>query len=121
MSKGILWEIGGKTRTLRFTLNALRDAEKALGKSAITFFADPALLLASIDAQVTLAWAGLRHEDMTLTLEGAGDLLQAALEGGATIGDIAEKLAQAVAECRLFGKPKEGDAPADPPTAAPAA
>lgn len=60
-----------KTRTLRFTLNALAEIEDKLGV--------PLSKLGEVDlgikaAQVML-WAGLLHEDETLSLKQVGDMV----------------------------------------------
>lgn len=71
-----------KPRRLRFDINALADAEEALGGS-----------LASLGEQMgirplrALIWAGLKWEDPQLSIRQAGDLIQQYLEHG---GDPAE-------------------------------
>jgi len=104
-----------RERHLRFDFNALADLEQALGVSLANLPKDPgALGLRHVRAFV---WAGLRHEDPTLTVAGAGDLLQALVEGGGDLAAMATKLTEALA---LAGYARQaGVAPAEPAPLAP--
>jgi hypothetical protein len=60
-----------RERTLKFDYNSLCDVETATGRNV-------AARLTSIDFTLLrgLLWAGLKHEDPDLTLEGVGELIR---------------------------------------------
>lgn len=64
-------EIGGKTRTLKFDLNALVEVEDRLKLGGMNEVI-PLLERISIRAVRCLLWAGLVHEDPTLTEKDVG-------------------------------------------------
>jgi hypothetical protein len=67
-----------RDRTIVMSFNALCDAEEKLGVSLIT---TSDIDLTSLRSLRALLWAGLKHEDPTLTLEKVGDIITAT-EGG---------------------------------------
>lgn len=109
-------ELGGRSRRLRFDMNALAELEGVLGRSVAEVISGDgqALGFASMRA---LMWAGLRHEDRGITLERAGLLMQQAIESGMTLADLLAKVSEAVTSCGVFGGGKEEGATADPPPA----
>ncbi len=100
-----------KPRRIRFDINALSDAEEALGMGL------GALMQSQMGIRVirALLWAGLRWEDRGLTLERTGTLIQQYIESGDTLEDLGEKLTQALVASGLFGKP-EGNVEAEAAT-----
>lgn len=64
-------EVGGKDRTLKFDLNALAEVEDRLKLGGINDVI-PLLERISIRAVRCLLWAGLAHEDPTLTEKDVG-------------------------------------------------
>lgn len=64
-----------RVRTLKFTFNAFAEFEALTGKSIQQVFQDQEALGFGLMRQ--LLWAGLIHEDKTLTVEQAGDLMEA--------------------------------------------
>lgn len=60
-------------------------------------------------------WAGLRHEDKSLTLESVGDLLETAAEKGLDITVCITKIFEAIMKCNSF-KALGREAPAQPAT-----
>ena len=96
MSKiGVTLEID-KPRTLRYGMNALVKIEEMLGKSITKLDLDNI----SIKDLRTIVYAGLFHEDNTLSPEKVGELIDEHSE----IGVVAEKLGEAVT--LAFGKGK---------------
>jgi hypothetical protein len=82
-------ELGGKTRHIRFTFNALVALEEELGIpiSEIGNILSGSVSLTNLRR---LVWAGLIHEDEELTQKQVGDMLSPDI-----IFMIAEKLAKA--------------------------
>ena len=83
-------ELGGKTKHLRYTFNALVALEEKLGCS----LSDIGTLLTgsvSVTKLRTLIWAGLIHDDKELTEEQVGEWLDLT-----SISEIAEKFAEAL-------------------------
>jgi len=94
-----------RERHLRYDINALADLEQVLG---INLAQPVGLHQIGLNALRGFLWAGLKHEDPTLTLAGAGTLLQDHLAAGRDIVDVAAKMREAM---DLAGfKPKEGGA-----------
>ena len=109
-------DLGGRSRRLRFDMNALADLEGVLGRSVAEVLSGDGNAL-GFAAMRALMWAGLKHEDRGLTLERAGLLMQGAIESGMSLADLLAKISEAVTSCGVFGGSKDGDAPADPPPA----
>ena len=65
-----------RTRTLKFTFNAFAEFENLTGKSIQGVFADTENL--GFNMMRNLLWAGLMHEDATLTGKKAGELMELA-------------------------------------------
>jgi hypothetical protein len=70
-----------RERHVVLSFNALCDVEKAIGRNPFAMDADSQIDLSSPNTIRAYLWAGLRHEDPTLTLEQTGDLLEST-EGG---------------------------------------
>jgi hypothetical protein len=114
---GVPIELGGRSRRLRFDMNALSDLETALGRSVAEVLSGDGQSL-GFAAMRALVWAGLKHEDRGLTLERAGSMMQQAIDDGGTIADILGKVSEAITACGVFSGEKAGDSPADPPATA---
>lgn len=69
-AKTVEIELGGKIRTLKYDLNALRQAEIACG--GISPLMDPERLFKTPSMLRSFVWAGLLHEDNELTEEQVG-------------------------------------------------
>jgi len=92
-----------KPRKLRFDINALSDAEEALGVG-IGAILQQNLGIRTIRA---LLWAGLKWQDHGLTLQRAGTLLQKYIEDGGDLSVLEGKLVEALIGSGLFGKQEE--------------
>jgi len=113
----VTMELGGRTRRIRFDMNALSDLEGALGKSVADILGGDGRSL-GFSAIRALVWAGLRHEDRGLTLERVGTMIQQSIEGGMTLAGVLEKVSEAIAACGVFASEKASDTASDPPTTA---
>lgn len=103
-----------RPRTLVISLNALCKAEEVTGESFLA--GEPAF--SSIRVMRALVWAGLLHEDPTLTLDQVGDLIE---EAGTDVilGKIITAYSASMPEADEDG---EGDdEESDPPTPQPGA
>jgi hypothetical protein len=81
-----------RTRHLKFTPNALADAEERMGVGYYSMIAPP---LAGIRTIRCLLWAGLKWEDRSLTPEKIGNILDEVRERDP---DVLFKMDQAIAD-----------------------
>jgi len=88
---GVAIELNGKTRQLRYDLNALAEIEERLGIP----LAELANVTVSIKTIRTLLWAGLIHEDAELKETDVGAWIG---PGGMSMTDAMEKVGKALAE-----------------------
>ena len=65
-----------RTRTLKFTFNAFAEFEGLTGKSIQGVFSDAENI--GFSMMRNLLWAGLMHEDPSLTVKKAGELMETA-------------------------------------------
>lgn len=93
-----------KPRFLRFDINAIADLEEATGKSLMELMDENNI---GISAMRALLWAGLKHQDKLLTLQRAGELIQAFIVNGGSLATLMEKVAKAITSSGAFGTPKE--------------
>jgi len=95
MKKGVTYQLD-TPRTLRYGMNALAKIEDITGKSLMS------LDLNSVGVKDLLAiiYAGLYHEDKTLTIETVGDLI----DEYSNLQEVADKVGEALTEA--FGKDK---------------
>lgn len=97
MKRGIAINLD-KPRTLRYGINALVKIEDLTGKSLMSLD----LNSVGIKDLRIIIYAGLYHEDDSLTPELVGDLI----DEYSDITEISEKLGEALTEA--FGKPTKG-------------
>ncbi len=95
-----------RERTLILSFNALCRAEEVTG---INFLMGE-FTFSSVRVMRALVWAGLLHEDPTLTLEACGDMIE---EAGAD--NVAKTIIEAFAAAMPTTKPEDED-DVDPPT-----
>jgi hypothetical protein len=84
-----------KPRNLRFGIQDCIDMENMLGLSLGEVV--HRLGTVSITVMRGALWAGLKHEEPDLTLQAAGDLLEAHLEGGGKMSVVSTALSKAIA------------------------
>tara|TARA_R110002020_G_scaffold455087_1_gene671103 strand:- start:205 stop:579 length:375 start_codon:yes stop_codon:yes gene_type:complete len=65
-----------RVRTLKFTFNAFAEFETMTGQSIQGVFSDSESI--GFNMMRNLLWAGLTHEDATLTVKKAGELMELA-------------------------------------------
>ena len=63
-----------RVRTLKFTFNAFAEFEELTGSSIQTVFQDPEKI--GFGSLRNLLWAGLTHEEPTLTVKKVGELIE---------------------------------------------
>ncbi len=115
IKKSVLVDIFDKPRNIRFDVNAISDLEELLGMGVGEIVGNPKV--SGFRTVRGLVWAGLKHEDPTLTPQKAGDLMQDFMERtGKGIDVIASTVSKAILESGAFDTKKK----ADPQTGEPA-
>lgn len=88
-------DFGGKSRTLRFDLDAMLAIEAQTGKTTGQVLADLASL--SFSTLAWCLWAGLKHEDATLTPKLTVKMLRTYIdEPGASLARLRKAVSQAI-------------------------
>lgn len=107
MSRNVLVALD-RERHLRFDVNAVCDLETALGFSLGELFGPGRAGLTVIRAAM---WAGLKHEDASLSIAGAGNLLQGYLDRGGSFAQVGEWIREALALAGFGGNADDAKAP----------
>ncbi len=95
-----------KRRSFRFDINALADFEQVTGMGFGQLMSTKAVFATAR----ALLWAGLKHEDRTLTVEDAGRLLSRYIkEGKGSIDVVLTACFEAANEQGAFGETGTGD------------
>ncbi len=93
-----------KTRHLKFSINAISDADrvfrKEYGKSIAEFIQPGEPIIFDI-ARVIL-WAGLKWEDPSMTIEKAGDLIELWSTSGNKPEDLVKAISEGLLENPMF-------------------
>ena len=90
--------LNGRDYPLRFSINALCCLEEKTGLSLAQ------LQSAQFSCLRGLIWCGLMEAEKGLTLEGAGELLDAHLQSGGDLQAVADTLAAALEDACFFPK-----------------
>ena len=90
--------LNGRDYPLRFSINALCCLEEKTGLSLSQ------MQSAQFSCLRGLIWCGLMEAEQGLTLEGAGDLLDAHLRSGGDLHSVSDTLAAALADACFFPK-----------------
>ncbi len=90
--------LNGRDYPLRFSINALCCLEEKTGLNLSR------LQSAQFSCLRGLIWCGLMESEKGLTLEAAGDLLEAHLRSGGEIQAVSDTLAQALGDACFFPK-----------------
>lgn len=102
-----------RVRTLKYDLAALGDMEGRLDKPLVNVYAD--ILRRGINATTVALWAGLKHEDPSMTTNLARKLLQAYLDRGGKFQPVTDAIEKAFKAAGVFDKDDdEGNAPPEP-------
>ncbi len=91
--------LNGREYPLRFSVNALCCLEEKTGRGLSSLQSDR---LSCIRA---LLWCGLMESEKGLTLEGAGELLDAHLRAGGSLSQVSAILSEALSDACFFPKP----------------
>lgn len=97
-----------KPRQLRFDLAAVRDLEAAMGGRPLAAIIGD-LSQVGVNAMVMALWAGLQHEDPSITQKWVEKRLQAYIERRKSLRAIARALNDALDETGLFRSEDEGN------------
>ena len=89
-------EIGGRALVLRYTVNSMCVVEELAGGSLAEAFE------ADFTAVRLRLWGALIDRQQGLTLREAGELLDAHLRGGGTLGEIVDACAEAMRRAGFF-------------------
>ena len=89
-----------KVRTLRFTIDAVDELERALGVGLDQLWANKQRIV----ALVALLYHGLKHEDASLTEKRVRRMLQAAIERGEDVTEINERVLEALFASGVYGR-----------------
>lgn len=100
---GVTFEAAGKSRTLRFSINALCDLEDQTGLG-VTELVEQLQSKPKMTFIRVCFWAGLREHDPDLNLASAGNVVEAL-----GLAEAAKILGQAVASAFPTPMEKEGD------------
>jgi hypothetical protein len=99
-----------QSRRLYFDLKALRALDRVMGEVGI----QPTLELLRAVNFTTLEralWAGLIHDEPTLTVNLVSKRLESFVEAGGDVGELFALAYKAVNECRVFVRKSAGDIP----------
>jgi len=82
----IEFEVGGKTKRLRYDVNSIADIEDTAGVGVFSLIADQKRI--GFSSLRVLFWGGLKHEDRGITLDRTGLILKQLMEDGKTFDDL---------------------------------
>jgi len=93
----------GVERNLRFDINALADFEEKTGMGISKLMHTSAVYAATR----ALLWAGLKHEDPSLTTERVGEYMSLFIRSGRNVNELTMEAMAAAQEQGAFGEPDE--------------
>lgn len=96
--------LNGREYTLRYTVNAVCCLEEKMGAGL------ESLMRTQLSCLRGLLWCGLMENHPGVTLERAGEMLQAHLEQGGSLRAVADILAAALEDAGFFRQPGTGRA-----------
>ena len=88
-----------KPRHVRFTLNAVTDAEALTGKNLLSL-----LLEGGMRTTRALLWAGMKWEDRALTPEKVGDMMEKWITDGKSYNDLERAAIEALQESGWYAE-----------------
>lgn len=91
-----------KPRRLRFDLPAVEDLERAYGDRPLCQLVQDINNLGVTALKLAL-WAGLKHEDKSLTPSLVRKMMTSYLDSGKPLSDLAEPLSRAILASGMFG------------------
>lgn len=93
----------GIKRELRFDVNALADFEQETGMGFPQLMQTKAVYAATR----ALLWAGLKHEDPSLTVDRVGEYMALFIKSGRNVNELMVEAMAAATEQGAFGEPDE--------------
>lgn len=111
MTEPVFINIGGKSRVLRYDINAAVDIEKLLGESLLGVIGNPAKI--GFRVILVLLWGGLKHAEKGLTEQRVGLWMQEYLEAGGDLEELVVDIGEAMQKSKLTGNKKETEEEAD--------
>jgi len=97
------FEIGGKAKRLRYSLNALADIEEKAGLGISVLFSEQRMGFHVIRL---LLWGGLKHADPGLTVSRAGQMIEQLKVEGNTLEEVVGWIMKAIEESGIMPKGK---------------
>jgi len=94
-----------RRRTFRFDLNALADFEQEVGMGFAQLMKSRAIFATAR----AMLWAGLKHEDSSLTIERVGDLLTDYMQQGGRVDEALQLAFKAAMDQGALGRPESVD------------
>lgn len=95
-----------RRRTLRYDLNALADFEQEVGMGFAQLMKSRAIFATTR----AMLWAGLKHEDSSLTIERVGELLTQYMQLGGRVDEVLQTTFKAAMDQGALGKPEAAEA-----------
>ena len=96
----IEFELNGKTKRLRYDVNAIADIEDTAGVGVFSLVSDQKRI--GYSSLRVLFWGGLKHEDKGITLDRAGLILKQLMDDGKTFDELYTLAIRALKISRVF-------------------
>jgi hypothetical protein len=93
------FEVGGKTRRLKYDFNAIADVEEASGMGVAKLFSEDMIGLHTLRL---LVWAGLKHEERGITIQRAGMIIKDMMAEGHDLEAIMMLIMGALTKSGIF-------------------
>ena len=104
--RSVLIALNGTEKHLRYNVNLLADLEQQMGQPLGTALSAEAIGIRTIRS---LLWAGLKGDEPTLSVVGAGDLMQTYLDNGGSLTDLTTKMLEALHLAGFAGDKDKGE------------
>ncbi len=89
-----------KPREIRFDFNAIADVELETGMGIGSLFSETNI---GFNTFRVLLWAGLKHEDRSITKAKAGELIGNYLKNGGSWTELGDKIFEAIEASGIMG------------------
>ena len=99
MDKTVEIEINGQIKKLKFTYNAVADVEEKVGLGISALFTGEKV---GFNTMRHLLWGGLKWQDRTITVPGAGAMIEKYIENGGRLDDLMLKIFEALDKSGVF-------------------
>lgn len=95
------FEVGGKTKRLKYDFNAIADVEELSGMGMSKLFSEDMVGFHTIRL---LIWAGLKHEERGITTQRAGMIIKDMITDGYELESIMELIMDALMKSGVIPK-----------------